>query len=301
MNRPIPSLLKGGWLCIKTLVKYFPVYKQLVCNYKLSLLYTHRKHTNEQVDTKLNFFKIFPTRIPKLPIVPPTHIPTHQANTHNPNTHPVMNIFRFFGDLSHLASIFILLYAIEQNRSINGLSLKTQVLYVIVYLTRYLDLFTKFYSLYNTVLKIFFIGSSVYTVYVMVYKYQKTIKEDIDNFPVKYLVGASAVCGLVVTHKYSVGEVVWSFSLWLEALAILPQLFILQKTGEAENITSHYIFALGIYRALYIPNWIYRYFAEGHFDYVSVLAGILQTAIYSDFFYIYYTKVMKGKKFELPV
>ena len=35
-----------------------------------------------------------------------------------------MNIFRFFGDLSHLASIFILLYAIETNRSTNGLSLK---------------------------------------------------------------------------------------------------------------------------------------------------------------------------------
>ncbi|KAI5970543.1 ERD2 [Candida margitis] len=185
-----------------------------------------------------------------------------------------MNIFRFFGDLSHLASRFILLY---------------------------LDLFTKYYSLYNTLLKIVFIASSIYTVYVMVYKYQKTIQNHVDTFPVRYLVGGAAVASLIFTHKYTFGEVVWSFSLWLEAVAILPQLFILQRTGEAENITTHYIFALGIYRALYIPNWIYRYFAEGHFDYVSVLAGILQTAIYSDFFYIYYTKVMKGKKFELPV
>ena len=83
-----------------------------------------------------------------------------------------MNIFRFFGDLSHLASIFILLYAIETNRSTNGLSLKTQILYVVVYFTRYLDLFTKFYSLYNTSLKLVFIASSIYTVYVMVYKYK---------------------------------------------------------------------------------------------------------------------------------
>ncbi|RCK58944.1 ER lumen protein-retaining receptor [Candida viswanathii] len=212
-----------------------------------------------------------------------------------------MNIFRFFGDLSHLASIFILLYAIEQNRSTNGLSLKTQALYVVVYLTRYLDLFTKFYSAYNTLLKIVFIGSSVYTVYVMLYKYKKPIQEDIDTFPVRYLVGGAALASLIFTHKYTFGEVVWSFSLWLEAVAIIPQLYILQKTGEAENITTHYIFALGIYRALYIPNWIYRYFAEGHFDFVSVLSGLLQTAVYSDFFYIYYTKVMKGKKFELPV
>ena len=88
-----------------------------------------------------------------------------------------MNIFRFFGDLSHLASIFILLYAIETNRSTNGLSLKTQILYVVVYFTRYLDLFTKFYSLYNTSLKLVFIASSIYTVYVMVYKYKNLFKK----------------------------------------------------------------------------------------------------------------------------
>ena len=65
---------------------------------------------------------------------------------------------------------------------------------------------------------------------------------------------------------------------------------MLQRTGEAETITTHYLFALGAYRALYIPNWLYRYFAEGHFEPIAVLAGILQTVLYSDFFWIYYTK-----------
>jgi hypothetical protein len=36
------------------------------------------------------------------------------------------------------------------------------------------------------------------------------------------------------------------------------QLFMVSKTGEAESITSHYLFALGSYRGLYILNWIYR-------------------------------------------
>lgn len=53
-------------------------------------------------------------------------------------------------------------------------------------------------------------------------------------------------------------EVLWAFSIYLEAVAILPQLFMLQRTGEAETITAHYLFALGAYRALYIPNWVYR-------------------------------------------
>jgi ER lumen protein retaining receptor len=77
-----------------------------------------------------------------------------------------------------------------------------------------------------------------------------------------------------------------------------------------------------LYRALYIPNWIWRYFAEnGWFDVIAVVAGLVQTVLYSDFFWIYYTKyasttgcinkfhnmlihrirVLQGKKFNLPV
>ena len=85
-------------------------------------------------------------------------------------------------------------------------------------------------------------------------------------------------------------QILWAFSIWLESVAILPQLFMLQRTGEAETITTHYLFALGIYRALYIPNWFYRYFTDGHVDQIAWIAGIVQTNLYSDFFYIYYTK-----------
>jgi ER lumen protein retaining receptor len=82
----------------------------------------------------------------------------------------------------------------------------------------------------------------------------------------------------------------WSFSIWLESVAILPQLFMLQRTGEAETITTHYLFALGAYRALYIPNWIYKGWMRQDVDGVAVVAGIVQTVLYSDFFYIYWTK-----------
>lgn len=212
-----------------------------------------------------------------------------------------MNIFRLFADLSHMVSRGLLIYSIETNRSVDGLSLKTQAIYVIVFVLRYVDLLFKFVSIYNSLMKMFFISTSVYTVYLMIRKYPKRIREDTDTFPVKYLGMFACVLSLIFTHSYSLRELSWSFSIWLEAIAIIPQLYMLQKTGSAENITTHYIFALGIYRGLYIPNWLYRYFAEGKFDYVAVLAGILQTCIYSDFFYIYYTKVLQGKTFELPV
>lgn len=91
-------------------------------------------------------------------------------------------------------------------------------------------------------------------------------------------------------------QILWAFSIWLESVAILPQLFMLQRTGEAETITTHYLFALGAYRALYIPNWIWRFFAENHYwDPIPVIAGVIQTVLYSDFFWIYYTKYVLSR------
>ncbi|KAM5441615.1 endoplasmic reticulum retention protein [Microsporum ferrugineum] len=159
-----------------------------------------------------------------------------------------------------------------------------------------LDLFWNFTgSLYNTIFKILFISSSAYTIYLMLNDYKPTNDPNIDTFKVVYLLGASAVLGILLPYKYTASEILWAFSIWLESVAILPQLFMLQRTGEAETITTHYLFALGIYRALYIPNWIYRYFSDGYFDPIAVVAGIIQTVLYADFFWIYFHKsVFKG-------
>ncbi|KAF4313148.1 putative er lumen protein retaining receptor protein [Botryosphaeria dothidea] len=215
-----------------------------------------------------------------------------------------MNIFRLLGDLSHLISILILLHKMKTTNSANGISFKSQFLYLMVYVTRYMDLLWTFYdpsALYNTIFKIIFISTSAYTVYLMLNDYRPTHDPNLDTFKVQYLLGASAVLAILFPYKYTPTEMLWAFSIWLESVAILPQLFMLQRTGEAETITTHYLFALGAYRALYIPNWLYRYFAEGYYDPIAQIAGIIQTILYSDFFWIYYTKVLQGKKFNLPV
>ena len=94
----------------------------------------------------------------------------------------------------------------------------------------------------------------------------------------------------IINMKLLILQILWTFSIYLESVAILPQLFMVSKTGEAETITSHYLFALGSYRALYLFNWIYRYYAEGFFDLIAVVAGVVQTILYCDFFYLYITK-----------
>lgn len=53
-----------------------------------------------------------------------------------------------------------------------GISFKTQALYATVFITRYLDLFTSWVSLYNFIMKIFFIGSSCYILFLMRTKFR---------------------------------------------------------------------------------------------------------------------------------
>ena len=91
-------------------------------------------------------------------------------------------------------------------------------------------------------------------------------------------------------HSVYSFQILWTMSIYLESVAIMPQLFMVSKTGEAETITSHYLFALGSYRALYILNWIYRYYVEGFYDLIAIVAGCVQTILYCDFFCLYITK-----------
>jgi len=211
-----------------------------------------------------------------------------------------MNLFRLVGDLSHLAAILILLLKIWKTRSCAGISGRSQILFCIVFTSRYLDLITNFISVYNTTMKLFFLGASFGTVYLMYLKFKATYDTNHDTFRVEFLLGPTAVLALVLNHEFTFMEILWTFSIYLESVAILPQLFMVQKTGEAESITSHYLFALGAYRGLYILNWIYRYYFEGFYDIIAIVAGVVQTILYADFFYLYITKVLKGKKLQLP-
>jgi ER lumen protein retaining receptor len=211
----------------------------------------------------------------------------------------MLNFFRISGDIAHLVSIIILIHSVETKKSAKGISLKTQILYALVFISRYLSLLIfDFGSIYNTLMKLFFLSSTFYSIYI-IKKYTKEITQYVDNFPISYLIIPCAILSLIFNYKFTILEITWSFSLWLEAVCILPQLFMLQNQGEGDLLTIHYIFALGLYRALYIPNWIYRYVAEERFDIISVTAGIIQTLVYSDFFYVYYNKVIKNS-LKLP-
>mmetsp|Transcript_13632 Transcript_13632/g.21488 ORF Transcript_13632/g.21488 Transcript_13632/m.21488 type:complete len:226 (-) Transcript_13632:78-755(-) len=222
-----------------------------------------------------------------------------------------MNIFRFSGDMSHLFSIIVLLLRLRVAKNAQGISVRTHELFFVVFVTRYLDLFTTFYSIYNSVMKVIYIASTASIVYTI--KYREPIKSTYDKSQDSFLHWKFAVapCAALafVTHlsgsgiaEFSVMELLWTFSIYLEAISILPQLIVLQRYREVENLTGNYIFFMGAYRALYILNWIYRANTEKNYKHhwVVYICGVIQTLLYADFFYYYFKSKAKGGKFSLP-
>jgi ER lumen protein retaining receptor len=162
--------------------------------------------------------------------------------------------------------------------------------------------FDSILTIYNTLLKLLFLASTFYCVYLLRVKYRHTYDRSHDTVRVSILLGASALLALIFPQRYSVLEILWSFSQFLEAVAIFPQLWLLRRTGEVENLTSHYIFCLGAYRACYVLNWIWRFVTDNTYrgQYVTWTAGLLQTSLYVDFFYYYLKYKKQGRALKLP-
>merc|ERR1712232_996722 len=101
---------------------------------------------------------------------------------------------------------------------------------------------------------------------------------------------------------FDIIELLWTFSIYLESIAIIPQLILLQRYREVENLTGNYIFFMGAYRFLYILNWIYRAETEKNYKHhwVVYFCGVMQTLLYVDFFYYYFKSKSSGGKFSWP-
>ncbi|KAH0333930.1 hypothetical protein KCU81_g9652, partial [Aureobasidium melanogenum] len=217
----------------------------------------------------------------------------------------LLNPFRILGDVSHTVSKCILIWSIHTNKSAEGVSLITQALYCVVFIVRYLDLFSNlhgFLGFWNFSLKIFYISTSLYIVFLMTRVYARTREREKAWKMGLWSVVGSVVCAPVVAAIFmgktpftsnGAFEIPYTFTLILESLCVLPQLLLLRQTSVPTVIDSFYLATLGSYRAFYILNWIVRSITEEHLPAifpVSFTFGIIQTLFYFDFAWVYWTR-----------
>jgi len=226
-----------------------------------------------------------------------------------------LTFFQFCGDMAHVASFSFLLYRLHKSKSAAGISLKTMELYFVVFCARYIDVLpfvsrhhnyhSWFLEVYLPLMKFAYIGVSGAVVYLLRFRepFKTTYDTERDNFPHwMFLAAPCAVLGLVWNYGWSSTswsamfvEMLWAFSQFLEAVAIFPQSVLMKREKQVETITSNYVFCLGLYRVLYVLNWIYKLATREHYrDWISWTAGTIQIGLFTDFFYFYFKSRRAG-------
>ena len=180
-----------------------------------------------------------------------------------------------------------------------GISLRTHELYLLTYCCRYLDLFTTFYSLYNSVMKIFFLAATAFVIHGVRGKRnsQDTAQDNFQHWKYAALPAfgmglITNICGTLQRRyvSWSLMELLWTVSIYLESIVAVPQLIVFQRYQDIDFSLRNYIFSMGAYRGLYILNWMYRANFEPHYQHhwAVYICGVIQEAFYVDFFYFYF-------------
>jgi ER lumen protein retaining receptor len=171
-----------------------------------------------------------------------------------------------------------------------------------------LDLFQQYNYLptsvliYNNIFKIYYLISNYFTLYLIYSLYRKTLDKLHETLPIfGYLIGAHiltwSTCYLT-EHKEIDREFFWTFSIYLEMFAIIPQLTLIYKQGMISKTMTYYLLMLGSYRAFYILNWIYRYKMESFWEPISFFCGCIQTIIYLHFFIHIYPSLSNKNEYQ---
>eukprot|EP00752_Nemacystus_decipiens_P002556 g2397.t1 len=157
-------------------------------------------------------------------------------------------------------------------------------------------------------------------VVLMSTKLKSTYQKEVDSFGALHVptewgtlyIFVPCLLLAVVIHptlnKHFLSDTAWTFSMYLESMAIVPQLFMFQKQakGIVEVLVTHSTFALGLARILDMVFWMFSYKElTSHAGSNSVglfvlFAQFVHIAIMGDFFYYYAISVKTGNMMQLP-
>ena len=102
-------------------------------------------------------------------------------------------------------------------------------------------------------------------------------------------------------NNFWISDVSWTFALYMEAVAIVPQLYMFhRKGGEVESFTSHFVVCLGIARVMHFAFWLSTHHElENRMSalpggwlvgYVVLFSQLVHMLLMVDFFYYYFVR-----------
>jgi len=206
--------------------------------------------------------------------------------------------------------VLLVLRVVKKTHSVQGLSLKTQQLYAMVFMTRLLFKIAYEQDYLYACIEICATGLTCYLIYLMRVQYKSTYQEENDTFKSIYILAPCAVLGILlhpnVTGSWFV-NVLWAFSTYLEAVALLPQLFVFHAASRiVDNMTSLWIVSLFLSRLLECTFWFVALFFKGYMKIWSsivwyvILTETVHTLLLFDFVRKFYKCYQQGMSMLLP-
>jgi len=217
---------------------------------------------------------------------------------------------------------YTLLIKVERAKSVAGISSKTIHLYAAVLFLRlgstciyngYLPVDSSGDFLYQ-LLDIVSLFMVLQLIKCMDHTYPSTYQEAEDTMDVS----KPAICAIVFAmfihgnlNDSFLFDSMWTASMNLDTVAMLPQLWMVVKLGEVEALTSHFVALLIASRACSFGFWFYGYKElrdeQRHGRNSINLAGLqllaahaLQLLLSLDFLFYYVKARIKGDRMQLP-
>jgi len=204
-------------------------------------------------------------------------------------------------------AFFLLLHKMRISRSAAGISSKTLQMYLLMLCFRLTSTLVK-----NGYLPVDSTGDWLYQasdisslilcfqlLFFVHKRFKTTYQEELDTMPIWNAVPAIMLLGYLVHGHLNHSlffDTVWAIGLYLDSIAMLPQLWMLvAKGGEVEALTSHFVALMFFSRCL---TWMFWYTgfpelapSDGSFNKVGwmiMIAHTLQLLFSGDFMYHYF-------------
>jgi ER lumen protein retaining receptor len=213
---------------------------------------------------------------------------------------------------------YTLIAKVQWQKSMHGISEKTLKIYAAVFTLRLMS--TLLYSGYLPVDRS---GDFVYQfadalslacvlklIHMIRHVYVSSYQAECDTMDILRLIPGCVVFAVFIHGNLNnsfLFDTIWTLSMNLDTVALLPQLWMLSKLGEVECMTSHFVFAMIVSRTCAFAFWWYGYteLARSRGPNLAgwqlLAAHGLQLLLSLDFLYYYAISKIRGHKMQLPV
>lgn len=213
-----------------------------------------------------------------------------------------MDIFLFLlGYKVQFAAACLLALKIYKQKTIYGLSIDTQICFLIANISR--CVWTLETRLVETPVAYGELILSTLVSMIIVYfcyRHSQDVSQVVsppEYLTTKVLIPIAGVAAFFANpgHDWFTFQILVAFTMYAEALAMIPQLVIMRKIYFIEPLTSHYVAGVVISRLIRMIFWGTLFWQGEHFLQLF-LADIIHTALSADYLFLWVRKLSDGGK-----